>query len=142
MLEHKIMQLEERILSARVITKKEISKDSVSVGSTVRLRDLQAAKTFEYHIVGSVEANPNENKLSNESPIGKAILGRKKGETVEVSAPARRPEVQDPRDPDRREPSGSVRVAGWKSSGSETTSSPRRARCSRARFRPIRPGSG
>ncbi|HEX3807893.1 MAG TPA: transcription elongation factor GreA, partial [Gaiellaceae bacterium] len=79
MLEHKIMQLEERILSARVITKKEISKDSVSVGSTVRLRDLQAAKTFEYHIVGSVEANPNENKLSNESPIGKAILGRKKG---------------------------------------------------------------
>ena len=87
MLEHKIMQLEERILSARVITKKEISKDSVSVGSTVRLRDLQAAKTFEYHIVGSVEANPNENKLSNESPIGKAILGRKKGETIEVSAP-------------------------------------------------------
>src|ERR1700744_3145571 len=49
MLEHKIMQLEERILSARVITKKEISKDSFSVGSTVRLRDLQAAKTFEYH---------------------------------------------------------------------------------------------
>jgi len=87
MLEHKIMQLEERILSARVITKKEISKDSVSVGSTVRLRDLQAAKTFEYHIVGSAEANPNENKLSNESPVGKAILGRKKGETIEVSAP-------------------------------------------------------
>jgi transcription elongation factor GreA len=87
MLEHKIMQLEERILSARVITKKEISKDSVSVGSTVRLRDLQAAKTFEYHIVGSAEANPNENKLSNESPVGKAILGRKKGETIEVAAP-------------------------------------------------------
>ncbi len=87
MLEHKIMQLEERILSARVITKKEISKDTVSVGSHVRLRDLQAAKTFEYHIVGSVEANPNENKLSHESPIGKAIIGHKKGDTVEVSAP-------------------------------------------------------
>jgi transcription elongation factor GreA len=87
MLEHKIAQLEERLLSARVITKKEISKDAVSVGSKVRLRDMGANKTFEYHIVGSAEANPTENKLSNESPVGKAILGRKKGETVEVTAP-------------------------------------------------------
>jgi transcription elongation factor GreA len=87
MLEHKIAQLEERLLSARVITKKEISKDTVSVGSHVRLRDMQANKTFEYHIVGSAEANPTENKLSNESPVGKAILGHKKGDVVEVSAP-------------------------------------------------------
>jgi len=87
MLEHKIAQLEERLLSARVITKKEISKDAVSVGSHVRLRDMQANKTFEYHIVGSAEANPTENKLSNESPVGKAIIGHKKGDVVEVSAP-------------------------------------------------------
>ena len=87
MLEHRIAQLEERLLSARVITKKEISKDSVSVGSTVRLRDLAANKTVEYHIVGSAEANPAENKLSNESPVGKAIMGMKKGDTVEVAAP-------------------------------------------------------
>ena len=87
MLEHKIAQLEERLLSARVISKKEISKDTVSVGSKVRLRDLQANKTFEYHIVGSAEANPAEHKLSNESPVGKAIMGHKKGETVEVAAP-------------------------------------------------------
>ncbi len=87
MLEHKIAQLEERILSARVITKKEISKDSVSVGAHVRLRDMQANKTFEYHIVGSAEANPAENKLSNESPVGKAIIGHKKGDVVEVTAP-------------------------------------------------------
>jgi transcription elongation factor GreA len=87
MLEHKIAQLEERILSARVITKKEISKDSVSVGAHVRLRDMQANKTFEYHIVGSAEANPTENTLSNESPVGKAIIGHKKGDVVEVSAP-------------------------------------------------------
>src|SRR5437868_13298930 len=87
MLEHKIAQLEERVLSARVITKKEISKDAVSVGSHVRLRDMQANKTFEYHIVGSAEANPAENKLSNESPVGKAIMGKKKGDVVEVSAP-------------------------------------------------------
>jgi transcription elongation factor GreA len=87
MLEHKIAQLEERLLTARVITKKEISKDAVSVGSKVRLRDMQANKTFEYHIVGSIEANPAENKLSNESPVGKAIIGHKKGDVVEVSAP-------------------------------------------------------
>jgi transcription elongation factor GreA len=87
MLEHKIAQLEDRLLTARVITKKEISKDSVSIGSRVRLRDVAAKQTFEYHIVGSAEANPAENKLSNESPVGKAIMGHKKGETVEVSAP-------------------------------------------------------
>jgi transcription elongation factor GreA len=87
MLEHRIAQLEERLLSARVITKKEISKDSVSVGSTVRLRDIAANKTVEYHIVGSAEANPSENKLSNESPVGRAIMGMKKGDTVEVVAP-------------------------------------------------------
>ena len=87
MLEHKIAQLEERLLSARVITKKEISKDAVSIGSRVRLRDLQAGKTIEYHIVGSAEANPAENKLSNESPVGKAILGHKKGDVVVVTAP-------------------------------------------------------
>jgi transcription elongation factor GreA len=87
MLEHKIAQLEERILSARVITKKEISKDAVSVGAHVRLRDMQANKTFEYHIVGSAEADPTANKLSNESPVGKAIMGHKKGDVVEVSAP-------------------------------------------------------
>jgi transcription elongation factor GreA len=87
MLEHKIAQLEERLLSARVISKKEISKDTVSVGSKVRLRDVQAGKTFEYHIVGSAEADPAQNKLSNESPVGKAIMGHKKGDVVEVAAP-------------------------------------------------------
>jgi transcription elongation factor GreA len=87
MLEHRIAQLEERLIAARVIDKKEISKDVVSVGSRVRLRDVTARETVEYHIVGSAEANPAEQKLSNESPVGKAILGRKKGETVEVATP-------------------------------------------------------
>jgi transcription elongation factor GreA len=87
MLEHKIAQLEDRLLTARVITKKEISKDTVSVGSKVRIRDIAAKQTFEYHIVGSAEANPAENKLSNESPVGKAIIGHKKGDVVEVAAP-------------------------------------------------------
>ena len=56
------------------------------------------SKTIEYHIVGSAEANPAENKLSNESPVGKAIMGRKKGETVEVVGAARLAQVQDPGD--------------------------------------------
>jgi transcription elongation factor GreA len=87
LLEHRIATLEERMRNARVIEKKDVAKDVVSVGSKVRLRDLDAKQTFEYRIVGSAEANPAENKLSNESPVGKAIIGKKKGETVEVSAP-------------------------------------------------------
>ncbi len=87
MLEARIAKLEERLASARVIEKREISKDVVSVGSKVRLRDVDAKQTVEYRIVGSAEANPAELKLSNESPVGKAILGRKKGETVEVATP-------------------------------------------------------
>jgi transcription elongation factor GreA len=87
LLEHRIATLEERLRNARVIEKKDIAKDVVSVGSKVRLRDLDAKQTVEYRIVGSAEANPAENKLSNESPVGKAIIGRKKGEVVEVTAP-------------------------------------------------------
>jgi transcription elongation factor GreA len=87
LLEHRIATLEERLRNARVIDRGDITTDVVSVGTQVRLRDVDAKKTFEYHIVGSAEANPAENKLSNESPVGKAIIGRKKGEVVEVTAP-------------------------------------------------------
>ena len=87
MLEARIAKLEERLASARVIEKREISKDVVSVGSTVRLRDVDAKQTVEYRIVGSAEANPAELKLSNESPVGRAIIGHKKGETIEVTTP-------------------------------------------------------
>jgi len=87
MLEARIAKLEERLAGARVIEKREILKDVVSVGATVRLRDVDAKQTVEYHIVGSAEANPAEFKLSNESPVGRAIIGHKKGETVEVATP-------------------------------------------------------
>ena len=87
MLEARIAKLEERLAAARVIEKRDISKDVVSVGSTVRLRDVDAKQTVEYRIVGSAEANPAQLKLSNESPVGKAIIGHKKGETVEVTTP-------------------------------------------------------
>ena len=87
MLEHRIAQLEERLRNARLIDVKEVDTSVVSIGSVVRLRDLAAKETLEYFIVGSAEANPAERKLSNESPVGKAIMGRKKGETVEVATP-------------------------------------------------------
>ena len=87
MLEHRIATLEERMRAARVISKKDVAKDVVSVGSKVRLRDIGAKQTVEYRIVGSAEANPAQLKLSNESPVGKAIMGRKKGETVEGTTP-------------------------------------------------------
>jgi len=86
-LEARIARLEERLRDARVIQKKEIKSGEVSIGTKVRLRDIDANQTIEYHIVGSAEADPTEGKLSNESPVGKAIMGRKKGEVVEVSAP-------------------------------------------------------
>ena len=87
MLEHKIAQLEERLSNARVIQKRDVDLSVVSVGAKVKLRDVDAKRTDEYFIVGSAEANPAELKLSNESPVGKAIIGKKKGETVEVVAP-------------------------------------------------------
>ncbi len=87
MLEHKIAQLEERLAHARVIDTGDVDTSVVSIGSVVRLRDVDAKETVEYFIVGSAEANPAERKLSNESPVGKAIMGRKKGETVEVTTP-------------------------------------------------------
>ena len=87
MLEHKIAQLEERLSNARVIQKRDVDLSVVSIGAKVKLRDVDAKRTDEYFIVGSAEANPAELKLSNESPVGKAIIGKKKGETVEVVAP-------------------------------------------------------
>jgi transcription elongation factor GreA len=87
MLEHKIAQLEERLANARVIETSSVDLSVVSIGAKVKLRDVDAKRTDEYFIVGSAEANPAELKLSNESPVGKAIIGKKKGETVEVATP-------------------------------------------------------
>ncbi len=87
MVEQKIHQLEERLTRARLIEPEDVPKGVVAIGTRVRLKDVDANETIEYVIVGSAEANPREQKLSNESPVGRAIIGRKKGETVEVAAP-------------------------------------------------------
>ena len=88
MLEHRIAQLEERLTDARVIDTKDVDTSVVSVGTLVRLRDVDAKETVEYHIVGSAEAKPAEGRISNESPVGRALLGKKKGEKVVVKVPA------------------------------------------------------
>jgi transcription elongation factor GreA len=87
LLEHRIALLEQRFVNARVIEADEVTTDVVGIGVKVRLRDVDAKETVEYTIVGSAEADPAERRLSNESPVGKAIMGRKKGEIVEVAAP-------------------------------------------------------
>ena len=87
MLEARIAQLEEKLRSASVIDSSELGTDEVRVGSTVHVKDEKTGKSVKYALVGSAEANPAENKLSNESPVGKALLGHKRGETVEVAVP-------------------------------------------------------
>ena len=87
MLEARIASLEEKLRSASVIDASELDSDVVRVGSLVSVKDEGSGKSLKYTIVGSTEANPSENKLSNESPVGKGLLGRKKGDTVKVQLP-------------------------------------------------------
>ena len=87
MLEAKIAQLEDRLRSASVIDSKELGTDQVRVGSVVHVKDEKTGKSVKYTIVGSAEAKPTENRLSNESPVGKALLGHKRGEEVVISTP-------------------------------------------------------
>ena len=86
MLEARIATLEDKLRSASVINASELSADVVRVGSQVHIKD-DNGKTATYTIVGSTEADPSANRLSNESPVGKALVGRKKGDTAKVTLP-------------------------------------------------------
>ena len=86
MLEARIASLEEKLRSATVIDASDLRTDIVGVGSVVHVKD-EAGKSTKYTIVGSAEASPGEMKLSNESPVGKALLGRKRGEEITISTP-------------------------------------------------------
>src|SRR3954464_10691128 len=88
MLEKQIADLEDKLRSASVIDQGAVSTDVVSVGSTVHVKDQKTDKSVKYKIVGSAEANPSEMKLSNESPVGKALIGKKRNDVVSV--PVRR----------------------------------------------------
>jgi transcription elongation factor GreA len=87
MLEKQIADLEEKLRSARVIDSKDVDTAVVSVGAIVHVKDQKTDKSTKFKIVGSAEANPAESRLSNESPVGRALLGRKRGDTVTVPVP-------------------------------------------------------
>ncbi len=87
MLEARIASLEEKLRSASVIDAAQLGSNVVRVGSLVSVKDEGSGKSLKYTIVGSTEANPSENRLSNESPVGKGLLGRKKGDAVKVQLP-------------------------------------------------------
>ena len=86
--EQLIAELEIQLRNAKIIDEKEIDLETVQVGNIVKVRDLEFKEDITYTIVGSTEVNLAENKISNESPLGKALMGAKKGDTVEVNAPA------------------------------------------------------
>lgn len=87
MLEARIAQLEDKLRAVRVLDGTEEPADIVHVGSIVHVKDQKSAKSAKYMIVGSAEANPAENKLSNESPVGKAMMGHKRNDVVSVPVP-------------------------------------------------------
>ena len=87
MLEARIYALEERLRGAIVIDSDSVSTDTVGVGTKVTLQDMQAGDVIQYSIVGSAEADPAALKLSNESPVGRAIIGHKPGDKVTVIVP-------------------------------------------------------
>lgn len=87
-IEGRIITLEKMLRNARVISDDEVNTDTVSIGSTVRVKDLEFGDEIEYTIVGSAESDPLENRISNESPVGEALLGKTKGTVVDVNVPA------------------------------------------------------
>jgi len=87
MLEQRIAQMEERVRRATVIDEKDLDNGSVQVGVRVHVKDQKTGSSRKFQLVGSAEANPAEDKLSHESPIGKALMGKKRGEVVNIEVP-------------------------------------------------------
>lgn len=86
-LEEKIAKLEDMLRNAKIIDEDEITTDKVGVGSKVKVLDIEFDEETEYTIVGSAEANPYSGRISNESPVGKALLGGKIDDIVDVQVP-------------------------------------------------------
>ena len=87
MLEQRIVQLQDKLRRAALIDEKHVDTEQVSVGAVVHVKDQKSGKSQKFQIVGSAEADPVEHKLSNESPIGKALIGKKKNEVVQIEVP-------------------------------------------------------
>ena len=88
LIEGEIFEIENKLRTAIVIEEGQHDVDVVSVGSTVKILDLDLNEKFTYKIVGAAESDPDQNKLSKESPIGKALLGHKQNDVVEVTVPS------------------------------------------------------
>ena len=86
-IEGRIITLEKMLRNARIINNDDVDTDTVSIGSIVTLEDMDCGETVEYTIVGTAESDPSQNKISNESPVGKALLGKKKDSVVIVQVP-------------------------------------------------------
>ncbi len=86
-IENRIRQLNELLSLATVIESNKVKTGKVDLGSKVTLKDLETGEELDYLVVGSVEADPTNHRISNESPVGQAIMGKKKGEVVKVEAP-------------------------------------------------------
>lgn len=86
--EDKIAELEAKLRFAKIIDDSEIDTKKVQVGNTVKVLDMEFDEEVEYTIVGTTEADITQNKISNESPIGSALLGAKKNQVVEIQVPA------------------------------------------------------
>jgi len=87
-IEGRIITLEKMLRRARLLEKGDTADFNVALGSTVRLIDLDLNREYEYTIVSTAESDPSEKKISNESPVGKALMGLAAGEVVEVKVPA------------------------------------------------------
>jgi transcription elongation factor GreA len=85
--EARIIELEERLKNVKVVDENEIRTDVANIGTKIRVRNLNLNKEIVYSLVGSTEADPFNMKISDESPIGKVLMGRKKGETVQYETP-------------------------------------------------------
>ena len=86
-IEGRIVTLENMLRNVIVIDDEDISTDRVSIGSTVKILDIEFDETAEYTIVGSAEADPAKNKISNESPVGRSLIGQQIGSEVDVNVP-------------------------------------------------------
>lgn len=86
-MEGRIAQIETMLKHAKLIDEDEVNTELVSLGSKVKLLDIEFDEEVEYSIVGSAEADPSKSKISNESPVGAALMGKDRGSIVEVAVP-------------------------------------------------------
>lgn len=86
-IEIRIEEIEKILKNAEIVTNEDVDANAINIGSTVRIKDLEFDEEMEYKIVGSTEADVLGNKISNESPVGVALIGSKVGDTIEVETP-------------------------------------------------------